>query len=174
MRFLKRQTTNKRNTLGHGFNVLTNLNAVVDLDTALLIPKGTTAQRPSTTEEGQIRYNTDINTIELFRLGVWKKVSLREPKPIIQQSVGSGDGIETVFGPLNNQDSDYPVPTSAQCMIVLIENVYQIATTNYTLEQSSAGNLAGPSAPYADGWYIKFTNPVPNGKPVTVIHNFDK
>ena len=53
-------------------------------------------------------------------------------------------------------------------MLVLVENVLQISTTNYTLEQSTSGNLAGPNSPYADGYYIKFLSAVPNGKAVTV------
>ena len=48
----------------------------------------------------------------------------------------------------------------------------QIPTTNFTLEQSSSGSLAGPSAPYADGWYLKFTSPVPYSKYVTVFYGF--
>ena len=59
-------------------------------------------------------------------------------------------------------------------VLVFVENVFQISTTNYTLEQSVSGNLTGPNSPYADGWYLKFTSPVDLGKPVTVLHNFDK
>ena len=36
---------------------------------ALLIPKGTTAERPLSTKQGQIRYNTEINTFEGFGAG---------------------------------------------------------------------------------------------------------
>jgi hypothetical protein len=36
---------------------------------AILIPRGTTAQRPPTTKQGQIRYNTSINTFEGFGAG---------------------------------------------------------------------------------------------------------
>ena len=62
----------------------------------------------------------------------------------------------------------------SQKILVFIENVFQISTTNYTLEQSTSGNLAGPNNPYADGWYIKFGSAPDVGKPVTVLHNFDK
>jgi hypothetical protein len=59
-------------------------------------------------------------------------------------------------------------------VLVFVENVFQISGTNYTLEQSSGGNLTGPNAPYADGWYIKFSSPPDLAKPITVLHNFDK
>jgi hypothetical protein len=36
---------------------------------AMLIPKGTTAQRPLTVKQGQMRYNTDTNTFEGFGAG---------------------------------------------------------------------------------------------------------
>lgn len=36
---------------------------------AMLIPRGTTAQRPATTKLGQVRYNTSINTFEGFGAG---------------------------------------------------------------------------------------------------------
>jgi len=71
-----------------------------------------------------------------------------------------------VFGPLSK------VPASANNIIVLVENVMQIPTTNFTLEQSASGSLTGPSSPYADGWYLKFTSPVPLAKNVTVFTGF--
>jgi hypothetical protein len=77
---------------------------------------------------------------------------------------------------LDSGDANYPVPASADNVLVLIENVLQISTTNYTLEQSDGTNVpsVGPNPPYAAGWYIVFQSPVPLGKFVTVIHNFDK
>jgi hypothetical protein len=48
----------------------------------------------------------------------------------------------------------------------MVENVLQIPTTNYVLEQNPSG--------YAAGWYVVFGTAVPTGKPVTIFHNFDK
>ena len=61
---------------------------------------------------------------------------------------------------------EYPVPVAAENVLVFVENVFQISTTNYTLEQNPSG--------YAAGWYVVFGTAVPTGKPVTVLHNFDK
>ena len=91
---------------------------------------------------------------------------MQEPTTITQQSLGNGDGTETVFGPLASGDSAFPVPNAAQNVLVLVENVFQLSTTNYTLVQNPAGKAAG--------YYIQFTTAVPLGKPVTVLHNFDK
>jgi hypothetical protein len=38
---------------------------------ALDIPVGTTAQRPGSPTEGNIRYNTDLETTEIYAEGAW-------------------------------------------------------------------------------------------------------
>ncbi len=175
MKFLKAQTTNIRG-IQHGKGIYFDADEGVRMEStnSLNLPRGNNAQRPSTAQIGQIRYNTQENYVEFYQAGVWKPIRLQEPTTITQQSLGNGDGTETVFGPLNSGNTAFPVPSAAQNVIVLVENVFQLSTTNYTLEQSVSGNLTGPNQPYADGYYIKFTQAVPVGKPVTVIHNFDK
>ena len=175
MRFIKKQTTNNKSPI-RSKGIVYNINDEVIMDSrrVMRVPVGNTAERPLTPENGHIRYNKETNEFELFQDNAWRKMRFKEPRGITQQSLGVGDDVETVFGPLNSGDPDYPVPTSAQSVIVLIENVFQISTTNYTLEQSVSGNLTGPNSPYADGWYIKFGSSVPTGKPVIVLHNFDK
>jgi len=174
MRLIKRQSTNLKNVSGVGIHYDANGQVILDTSNVMLVPKGTTAQRPVFPSNGHLRYNTTTNEFEVYQDSAWRNMRFKEPTSIVQQTLGTGDDVETVFGPLDSGDTSYPIPETAQSVIVLIENVFQISTTNYTLEQSSSGNLTGPNAPYADGWYIKFTSAVPFGKPVTVIHNFDK
>ena len=175
MKFLKAQTTNIRG-IQHGRGIYFDADEGVRMEStnSLNLPRGNNAQRPSTAQIGQIRYNTQENYVEFYQAGVWKPIRLQEPTTITQQSLGNGDGTETVFGPLNSGNTAFPVPSAAQNVIVLVENVFQLSTTNYTLEQSVSGNLTGPNQPYADGYYIKFLSAVPNGKAVTALHNFDK
>ncbi len=144
----------------------------------LMLPKGTTSQRPQLTgvrqptdANGTIRYNTTTNSIEAYVGGAWEVVRAPGSTAITKQTLGPGNGTETVFGPLNASFvSSYSA--SADNIIVLVENVMQISTTNYTVQQSVSGSLTGPGAPYADGWYIKFTSAVPatggGGNPVYV------
>ena len=40
----------------------------------VLIPKGTTAQRPVTPSDGEIRYNTDYNAFEGYANGAWGNI----------------------------------------------------------------------------------------------------
>ena len=180
MRLLKAQNTNLRNIYGEGIRYDIDGQIVMDTTNVMLIPKGTTAELITTPVNGHMRYNTDLDGagneigFELYNDGSWRRASYKEPKNIVYQNLGTGDDTETVFGPLDSQDPDYPIPADGNNIIVLIENVFQLNVTNYDLVQSVAGGLTGPNQPYADGWYIRFGSPVPTGKPVTVIHNLDK
>ena len=193
MRLLKAQNTNLRNIYGKGVKYDVDDQVIVDSTNSMLVPKGTgdatetagTAlnQRPVTPVNGHVRYNTSLDGdgveigLEVYNLNAWRRLRYKEPNVnpgIVWQNLGNGDATETVFGLLDSDDPDYPIPTAAEHVLVLVENVVQLPTTNYTLEQSVSGNLTGPNSPYADGWYIKFTSAVDLGKPVTVVHNFDK
>ena len=180
MRLLKAQNTNLRNIYGQGIKYDINGQVIMDTSDVMLVPKGSTAELVTSPVNGHVRYNTDLDSngvneigFEFYNDGAWRRVSFKEPKAITYQT-WTGDDTETVFGPLASGDPDYPIPADGKNIIVLIENVFQLDTTNYDLVQSSGGNLTGPNAPYADGWYIKFGTAVPALKDVTVIHNFDK
>lgn len=185
MRLLKAQNTNLRNIYGKGVKYDYDEQVIVDSTRALVVPKGTESNRPGESgidtgaTDGQLRYNTTTNQLEAYQNGAWRNIRFKEPNSdpgITQQNIGTGDASEIVFGPLNSGDSDYPVPAAAQNVLVLVENVLQLSGTNYTLEQSDGTNVptVGPNPPYASGWYIVFTSPPPLGKPITVLHNFDK
>jgi hypothetical protein len=145
-----------------------------------MLPKGTESQRPQLTgvkqptdANGTIRYNTDTNSIEAYVGGNWEVVRAPGSTTITKQTLGPGDYTETVFGPLLS-DAIFlnAYSSSADNIIVVVENVFQISTTNFTIEQSVSGSLSGPNAPYADGWYIKFTSPVPLDKLVTIYYGY--
>lgn len=173
MKFLKSQNISKYSPSDNTFQVNPYGRAVMDFRGAVMLPKGTEAERPDIVgvrhpedAEGYIRYNTDTNSIEAYVGGAWEIVRAPGASTITKSQFGPGDDTETVFGPLSI------VPDSADNIIVLVENVMQISTTNFTLEQSVSGSLTGPNSPYADGWYLKFTSPVPNTKLVTVYFGF--
>jgi len=173
MKFLKSQNTSKYSPSDNTISVNSYGRVVMDASGGLLLPKGTAAQRPQvsgvrqpTDANGTIRYNIDSQEIEGYVGNNWETIRAPGAATISIETFGPGDATETVFGPLTN------VPASANNVIVLVENVMQIPTTNFTLEQSSSGSLTGPGAPYADGWYLKFTSPVPFGKNVTVFFGF--
>jgi hypothetical protein len=177
MRFLKASTLSRKNVKDDTLAVDIDKQILMDSNNVLLMPKGATSNRPgevgaatASPVNGHIRYNTTTNEVEVYQNSAWRNIRFKEASSITQQTVGTGDDTETVFGPLS------PTPSAtqqAQNYIVLIENVVQLSTTNYTLEQSVSGSLTGPNAPYANGYYIKFSSAVPTGKPVTVLHGFD-
>lgn len=173
MRFLKSHRLNPRQmgTYSEGINNDVSGQVRMESENSLLIPKGPQNKRPFTAEEGLIRYNTDESNFEVYQGSVWKPIRFREPVTITNQNLGDGDGTETTFGPLNSGDSFYPVPIAEANVLVFVENVFQLPVSNYTLVQNPS---AGPNAPYTAGWYIVFGTPVPSGKPVNILHNFDK
>lgn len=146
MRLLKAQNTNLRNIYGRGVKYNVNGKVIMDSTNALLVPKGTgdpdelpgttLNQRPASyeTEEGLIRYNTDTGELESYQNSQWRNIRFKEPTVIVQQDLGLGDDVSTIFGPLNSQDS--VAPLAAQNVLVFVENVFQISTTNYTLVQN--------------------------------------
>lgn len=192
MRLIKAQSTNLRSIYGKGVKYDIDDQVIVDSARAMIVPVGTLAERPgeagisTSSAVGQVRYNTTDQQLEAYQNGAWREVRFKEPNQdpgIVWQNLGVGNiaADETVFGELQSNDTDYPVPATANNIIVLVENVVQIPTTNYTIHQTAeittGGAEEGPNAPYTStgsGWWIKFTSPVPTGKPVTVIHNLDK
>jgi hypothetical protein len=168
MRLIKEQSTNLRNIKGKGVRYDINDEIVLDSSNVLLVPKGTESQRPSSPENGHLRYNTDSNEFENYANGAWRKVRYKEPNQIgiTQQNLGNGNALDTIFGPLESGDPDYPVPVGQANILVFIENVFQISGTNYFLTQNPTG--------FAPGYYLEFTSAPDAGKPITVLHNFDK
>jgi hypothetical protein len=194
MRLIKQQTTNLRRIQPTSKGVKDDIDdqIVMVSERALKVPTGPIAQRPgeagiaTTAAVGQVRYNTTDQQLEAYQNGAWREVRFKEPNQdpgIVWQNLGTGNvaGDETVFGELNSGDADFLVPASATSILVLVENVLQIPTTNYTIHQTAeittSGAQQGPNHPYTasdTGWWIKFTSPVPTGKPVTIVHNLDK
>jgi hypothetical protein len=190
MKFLKQQNINRFNPRDQ--RLFTNQFGlgVMNLNGGLRLPQGTEAQRPDPTKgrwpgiavtqtgdeyaDGTIRYNIDSNSLECLINGIWEIVRAPGSTAITKDTAGVGDAAETVFPLLS-----VPLGTSYQAddpasnnIIVLVENVWQISGTNFNVFQSVSGSLTGPNAPYADGWYVKFTSPVPLAKPVTVYYGF--
>ena len=167
MKFLKKLQLAKKNVSDDRIAVDGNSLVYFESTNAIKLPFGTTAQQPgqsgntiTSPANGMLRYNTTTNEIEAYQNSAWRNIRFKETTTITQQNIGTGNGTETKFGPLS------PIPTAAQNDLVLVENVFQLATTNYTLVQNPGG--------YAAGWYIAFTSAVPLGKPVTVLHGFDQ
>jgi hypothetical protein len=166
MRLIKAQSTNIRNIKGTGIKFdIQGINRMGG-ETGMIVPIGSTSERSVFPENGTLRYNTDVEAFEIYADGAWGEVRKKEPTEIVQQNLGNGDSTETVFGPLVNGDTNFPAPIAARNILVFVENVFQIATTNYTLIQNPVGKVPG--------FYLSFSSAPDTGKPITVLHNFDK
>jgi hypothetical protein len=151
MRLLKAQNTNLRNIYGKGVKYDVNGQVIMDTTNVMLVPKGNTDEFITSPVDGHIRYNTDLNELQVVSENEWRSVRYKEPNNdpgIIQQPLGNGAGIGTgivLFGPLDSQDPnlEYTAPAAAQNILVFVENVFQISTTNYTLVQNPSSTGTG-------------------------------
>ena len=75
-----------------------NGTGIVDIDTtlAMQLPKGTTAQRPTSPEAGYLRYNTTNNNVETYNGSAWVIVGDPDTSTVHVDSF-SGDGVTTGF-----------------------------------------------------------------------------
>jgi hypothetical protein len=91
-----------------------------------------------------MRYNTDAQTngqLEIYNAGRWRAIRFAEQGQITQQNLGAGDSSTVYFGPLN---STYYNPSNnannatigGQNILVIVENVIQVSTVNYTIVQN--------------------------------------
>jgi hypothetical protein len=115
--------------------------------TGVVLPAGSTAQRPDDPIFGLIRYNTDSGLIEFFDGLIFQSLS---PGGGITYTVDSftGDGSTTVF-------TMSEVESNAQYITVFVGSIYQQPTTTYTVN---------------GGYDITFTSAPPSGVPINVIH----
>lgn len=116
--------------------------------TGVVVPVGTSATRPDTATFGMIRYNTDIGYCEFFNGTIWQNMGVGG---VVSYAIDNfvGDGSTTLFSPMSVAVSD---PTQ---IIVFVGSIYQIATTNYTVN----GTVD-----------ITFTSAPPDGMPINIIH----
>ena len=139
MRFLRRQTLNRRAVYDNTLYVDTNNAIVMGSQNNLTLPSGPESARPVNPVNGMIRYNETTLDIEVYQGSTWRALRYRESGSITQQTLGIGDGDTLYYGPLN------PAPTgniqrgytwSGANLLVLVENVLQLHTTNYTVVQN--------------------------------------
>jgi len=156
MRFVKKLQLNSKLIEDKSVSVEANGHVVMDTTYALKVPTGNSAQRPASPENGQIRYNTDLNEFEFYVNNAWEEARTMRPNTITIQTLGTGDAVEQEFGPLD------PIPASSKNILVLVENVVQIAEVNYTMVQTAQNE-----------YKLRFDSAVPLGKDVVVIHGFD-
>jgi len=120
------------NAIGIG-TATPNAGTVLDMSSStesLLLPKGTTGQRPGTGVAGMFRYNSTDNTFEFYNGSSWKQATT-EFTIVRTERLGSGgltapNGSLTAFTGLNTS------LTTAGC-VISINGVVQLPTTAYAI-----------------------------------------
>lgn len=137
---------------------------VINATGGLMLPKGTTSQRPQLSgirqpadANGTIRYNTTTKSLEAYIDNVWEVVRSPGASTVTKQTLGPGDYVQTIFGPLSQ------IPASEDNIIVLVENVFQISDTNFNLLYNYQGS---------GNCYIEFTEAVPLDKNITIYFGY--
>ena len=110
-------------------------------NTGVVLPTGTTAQRP-TAQEGIIRFNTDTGKYEVSQDGsTYTALRTEQTAADVNKDVFSGDGSTLKFESIN-------VATDPKNLIVYIDGVMQEPTQNYTTDGSTA-TITFDEAPHA-------------------------
>lgn len=114
----------------------------------VVIPAGSSANRPLAPVFGLIRYNTDLAAIEYFNGSQFVELGTAGA---INYTVDSftGDGSTTTFT-MSQAES------TASQIIVFVGSIYQDSLSAYTVN---------------GGFDIVFTSAPPSGEPISVIHS---
>lgn len=139
MRFLKNLNLNPKAPRDQKFLVTPGDEVQFNTTHSIQLPAGPTSARATTAVAGMMRLNTDLGQVEVFQGSNWRTLRFKEAGQIYQQSLGNGDGISTLYGPLNPAP-----PTVVQSgstwtganLHVYVENVPQIYNTNYLIAQN--------------------------------------
>jgi hypothetical protein len=115
--------------------------------TGVVLPTGSSANRPDNALFGMIRYNTDLGLVEFFNGTLWLTVSTGDSITYTVDDF-TGDGSTTVFTMSVAEDT-------ATQLIVFVGSIYQDPATAYTVD---------------GGYDITFTSAPPNTVPINVIH----
>jgi hypothetical protein len=113
----------------------------------VVMPTGSSAQRPIVANFGMIRYNTDVGLVEFYNGSVWNTLSTGGS---ISYTVDdfTGNGVQTIF-------TMTIAESVAENIIVFVGSIYQDPATSYTVN---------------GGLDITFTSAPPNTVPINVIH----
>jgi hypothetical protein len=137
MKFYKRENLSTINPMDNKLAVEVDGRIVTNTSASLQLPVGNNSQRPTVLRNGEIRYNTETGSgeIEAYINGSWQRIKTNRQQNIVQQTFTNTNYANTIFGPLT-WDID---PAKPQNVMVYVDNVYQIPTTNYTLVRSTNG-----------------------------------
>ena len=123
--------------------------SVTGFESQLAIPKGTTAQRPSSPTAGMIRFNTSVNAMELYNGATWSEFG---------SSTGSGSS-----GPYTTIDA-----TSVECFW---DGASDQVSGNVWLSKQAHPSVSNANCTMING--VNYTSSVPGGDGSIGYWNFN-
>jgi hypothetical protein len=114
---------------------------------SVVVPAGTSAERPDAPLYGAFRYNTSIGRLEYFNGTAFKTVSISGEANIIVDAY-TGNGVTTTFGPMSTTPSD------TEQILVFVGSIYQSPAV-YSVTTND----------------ITFVSAPPTGEVINIIHN---
>jgi hypothetical protein len=149
MKFLKKSQLNFRNVKDNSVAIQITGEVTMDTPKGLTLPRGNTGDRLTVSDtgnlRGMIRYNTTTDEVEVYQgfggRATWRSLRYKESTQIIQQDLGIGDDEEYIFGPLIPEPPttdliDDKSVWGGQNLLVFVENVMQLHSTNYVIIQN--------------------------------------
>ena len=178
MRFLKTLSLNRRAIYDSRVALDTGNNLTLADSFTMILPKSNATVTSPTV--GQMRYNTTSNQVEVYQ-GVgggatWRSLRYKEATQINRENY-TGDGSNTVFGPLT-----YQPPTVVESgatwtgnnLIVILGNVIQVENTNFLIRLGSALGSPYNTSPNDTKYYIQFTSATPGlSTPIVILSGYD-
>lgn len=139
MRFLRNLNLNPKAPHDKRLNITKSDEVQFNTTRSLLLPSGPDADRAVSPVAGMMRLNTTSGQVEVYQNNSWRSLRFKEASQITLQNLGNGDGISTLYGPLNPAP-----PTVVQSgttwtganLMVYVENVFQIFNSNYLIAQN--------------------------------------
>jgi len=113
----------------------------------LVLPSGPTSDRPASPILASARYNTDTDSIEYFNGSAYVDIA-KTGRADVKYDKFLGNGSDTIFGPMSIEHTNW------QDVLVFIDGLLQIGLGHYDVS----------------GFNITFTEAVPNGMRIVVIH----
>ena len=142
MRFLKRQALDRRaanNSTLYSDSTRSNVYVSPIGQGSLVLPNGPTSAQPSSPTAGMMRYDTTTNQVMVYQGSAWRALRFKESTQITQQSLGLGNALNTLFGPLNPAPPAQVQSNSTWTgsnLLVYVENVPQLYNSNFLMSQN--------------------------------------
>ena len=109
---------------------------VINSTSSMKLPYGTTAERPTSPDEGEIRYNSTLDQVEVYKNSAWERVGDPDSATLTNDTF---DGDDTTTGfTLSNT-------ASTNTVIVTLNGVVQVPTTDYTVSGTTLTFTTAPA-----------------------------